>query len=73
MREESINEKRDNMITIYDINLDYLRNIGYNKIKKGTIFNLEKILYIFICDNKYLLDEIYKGDKVMNKKEMILI
>ena len=67
LREVSINEKRDNMITIYDINLDYLRNISYNKIKKGIIYDLEKILYIFVCDNKELLDNIYKGDNVMNK------
>ena len=67
MREKETNEKRDNMITIYDINLDYLRNIDYNKIKKGTIYNLEKILYIFVCDNKNLLDEIYSGDNIMDK------
>jgi len=58
---------RDELLTIYDINLDFLRNIDYNKIKKGSIFSLEKILYIFICDNKNLLDYIYKGDKVMDK------
>ena len=67
MREKETNEKRDNMITIYDINLDYLRNIDYNKIKKGTIYNLEKILYIFVCDNKKLLDYIYEGDIIMDK------
>ena len=67
MREVKFNEKRDEMITIYDINLDYLRNIDYNKIKKGTIYNLEKILYIFVCDNKKLLDYVYEGDVIMNK------
>ena len=67
MREVEFNEKRDEMITIYDINLDYLRNIDYNKIKKGTIYDLEKILYIFVCDNKKLLDYVYEGDVIMNK------
>ena len=67
MREVKFNEKRDEMITIYDINLDYLRNIDYNKIKKGTIYDLEKILYIFVCDNKKLLDYVYEGDVIMNK------
>ena len=67
MREVSLNKRRDEMITIYDINLDYLRNIDYNKIKKGTIYNLEKTLYIFVCDNKKLLDYIYKGDVIMDK------
>ena len=67
MTEVKFNERRDNMLTIYDINLDYLRNIDYNKIKKGTIYDLEKILYIFVCDNKKLLDYIYSGDIIMNK------
>ena len=67
MTEVRFNERRDNMLTIYDINLDYLRNTDYNKIKKGTIYNLEKILYIFVCDNKNLLDDIYSGDRIMNK------
>jgi len=58
---------RDELLAIYDINLDFLRNIDYTKIKKGSIFSLEKILYIFICDNKKLLDYIYQGDKVMEK------
>ena len=58
---------RDELLTIYDINLAFLTNIDYNKIKKGSILSLEKILYIFICDNKKLLDEIYKGDNVMDK------
>jgi len=58
---------RDELLAIYDINLDFLRNIDYTKIKKGSIFSLEKILYIFICDNKKLLDYIYQGDKIMDK------
>ncbi len=66
-RNGTFNEKRDETITIYDINLDYLRNIDYNKIKKGTIYDLEKILYIFVCDNKKLLDYVYEGDVIMDK------
>ena len=67
MMEVNYNIIRDELLTIYDINLDFLRNIDYNKIRKGSIFSLEKILYIFICDNKKLLDYIYQGDKVMDK------
>ena len=40
--------------------------IDYNEIIDGY-YNLEKILYIFICNNKNILDYIYKGDRVMNK------
>ena len=67
MQEVEYNLVRDEMLTIYDINLDFLRNIDYNEIKKGSIFCLEKLLYIFICDNKKILDYIYKGDNIMDK------
>ena len=67
MMEEKHNIVRDEMLSIYDINLEYLRKIDYNKFKKGNDYNLEKLLYIFICDNKKLLDYIYNGDEVMEK------
>ncbi|MBQ3021188.1 MAG: hypothetical protein IJD92_03085 [Bacilli bacterium] len=67
MKEMKYNLIRDEMITVYDINLDFLRNIDYNKIKKGHISDLEKILYLFICDDKVLLDDMYKGDITMDK------
>lgn len=66
IREKVSHKKRDELITIYDINLEYLKEIDYNKIIEGN-YNLEKILYIFICNNKNILDYIYKGDRVMNK------
>ena len=66
MIEKETKKERDEMITIYDINLDYLKKIDYTKIiERG--YNLEKILYIFICNEKEELDYIYKGDKVMEK------
>ena len=66
IREKVSHKKRDELITIYDINLEYLKKIDYNEIIEGN-YNLEKILYIFICNNKNILDYIYKGDKVMEK------
>ena len=66
IREKVSHKKRDELITIYDINLEYLKKIDYNKIIERN-YNLEKILYIFICNNKNILDYIYKGDRVMNK------
>ena len=56
---------RDEMITIYDINLEFLSSIDYNEIKKGNSYNLEKLLYIFICSNERILDYIYNGDEIM--------
>lgn len=56
---------RDNMLRVIDINLDFLSNIDYNKIKKGNEYNLEKLLYFFVCNDKKLLDNIYNGNGLM--------
>ena len=66
MIETKYKKKRDEMITIYDINLDYLKKIDYTEIIERN-YNLEKILYIFICNDNKELDYIYKGDKIMEK------
>ena len=66
MMERHHHVKRDEMLKIYDINLDYLRKVDYNKIIERDN-NLEKILYIFICKEKEKLDYIYDGDKIMEK------
>lgn len=67
MMEESIHEVRDNFITIVDIDVDFLSKIDYTKIKEEESDSLEKLLYIFVCDNKERLDEVYIGDKIMDK------
>ncbi len=56
---------RDNMLRVIDINLDFLTNIDYNVVKKGNKYNLEKLLYFFICNDIKLLDNIYEGDTFM--------
>ena len=56
---------RDNMLRVIDINLDFLSNIDYNKIKKGNKHNLEKLLYFFVCNDKKMLDNIYNGNGLM--------
>ena len=66
LREKTSGKVRDEMITVYDINLDYLKKIDYTEIIEGD-YNLEKILYIFINNDKNILDYIYKGDIVMEK------
>lgn len=65
MIESKSGKVRDEIITIYDINLEYLERIDYNEIKKGISYNLEKLLYIFICGNEEILDYIYNGDEIM--------
>lgn len=56
---------RDNMLRVIDINLDFLSNIDYNEIKKGNKYNLENLLYFFVCNDKKLLDNIYDGNGLM--------
>lgn len=65
MLERKSHKPRNVGIHIVDINLDYLEKKEYNEIEKGDI--LEKLLYIFVCDNEKKLDSIYKGDKLMEE------
>ena len=63
--EESIHKKRNDFITIIDINVDFLREIDYNKIMEEEEYSLERLLYIFICKNKDILDKLYLEDEIM--------
>lgn len=65
IREEKLNLKRDDFISIVDINVDFLRDIDYNKIKEEEPNSLERLLYIFVCDNQRELDMLYLGNKIM--------
>ena len=56
---------RDNMLRVIDINLDFLSQIDYNEVKKGYKYNLEKLLYFFVCKDKELLEGIYDGNGLM--------
>ena len=66
MKEEKYNIIRQG-INIYciDINLDYLRKKGYTKLKEANI--LETLLYIFVGKDEKEIENIYKGDKLMEK------
>lgn len=59
--------RRNSFVKIIDINLDFLRKIDYTTIKDYESDSLEKMLYIFINDDKRELDEIYLGDVIMEK------
>ncbi len=65
MMEKESHKIRDFGIHIVDINLDYLEKMDYNEIKKGNM--LEKLLYIFVCNDKEKLDQVYDGDKLMGE------
>jgi len=62
--EETLHEKRNDMMSIIDINIDYLKKKNYTEIEDGS---LEKLLYIFVCNDKEILEKIYKGDEIMKK------
>ena len=66
--EENIYSKRNEEIEIYDINLDWLKKVAYNDIKKRK---LARLLYIFIEEDEEKIIKMYKGDELMTdvKKE----
>jgi len=50
---------------IIDINMDYLKKLDYNKVKQVPNDSLEKLLYIFVCNDKNELDRLYEGNDIM--------
>ena len=52
-------------VYIININLDYLKKLGYNDIRHAS--ELEKLLYLFACSDRKQLKKIYKGDSLMGK------
>jgi len=65
--ESTLHKIRDDFITIVYIDVDFLSKIYYTKIKEEESDSLEKLLYIFVCDNKEKLDEVYIDDTIMKK------
>ena len=66
LMEEVLHKKRNDFISIIDINIDFLRKLDYTEIMKGEN-SLERLLYIFICNDKEVLDKLYFGDDIMKK------
>ncbi len=60
--EENISLKRNEEIEIYDVNLDYLRRVGYNNIKKNK---LAKYLYLLVEEDEEKIKKIYEGDELL--------
>lgn len=63
---EGTNKVRDKSICIIDINLAFLEELNYNKIKEEPN-SLEYLLYFFVNDNKSELDKLYLEDEIMEK------
>ena len=69
LMEESLHKKRNDFINIIDINVDFLRNMDYTEIEKKEKNSLERLLYIFVCNDKEKRNKLYVGDDVMKKVE----
>ena len=67
MMEINLHKIRDEIIIIYDINLEKIKEMDYNKLIEGKDYDLAKLLYIFIENDNELLDNLYNGDELMNK------
>lgn len=67
LRDEKYNLERSDLLEIYDINMEYLRKISYNQVKKLSSSNLKRLLYILICEDKDKRDRLYRGDEMMEK------
>ena len=65
--EERYHIARDKNIEIYDINLDLLSEMNYNEIEKMNERDLKWLLYIFVCEDKKLREEVYGGNEMMKK------
>ena len=65
--EEEYHISRDKNIEIYDINLDLLSKIDYNEIEKMNERDLKWLLYIFVCEDRKLREEVYGGSEMMKK------
>ena len=62
LMEKDYHKIRSDKIEIIDINLDYLRKVDYNDIKKNS---LESDLYFLIEENQEMLRKLYEGDGIM--------
>ena len=62
--ESRIHIERNKYLEIYDINLDYLRKVDYNNIKKDS---LEYYLYFMIAKDTQKIKTLYEGDDLMEQ------
>ena len=62
LMEENIYVKRNEEIEIYDVNLDYLKYVAYNDIKKDK---LARLLYLLVETDEEKIKKIYEGDELL--------
>lgn len=70
MEEKHHIKRRNSLIDIYDINLDFLSKMDYNQIKKLNEHDLQWLLYILVCQDKTHANHLYRESGMMKKVEM---
>lgn len=60
-------EREDEYFEIYDINLDLLSKMNYNEVKELDESNLKWLLYILVCEDESIKEDIYKRNGMMEK------
>lgn len=64
---EKYQELYSDAFTIYEINLEYYKKLGYNDIEDMKKDSLLKNLAFLVVEDEAFLNELYKGDKVMEE------
>ncbi len=65
--DEKYHKRREKLVDIYDINVDYLTNLGYNDVKDLKEEDLRYLLYIFVCSDEMIRKRLYKENPYMNE------
>ena len=65
LMEETFHLKRDDLVEVIDINLDFLSEIMYTDIKKLDEKDLKWLLYIFVCSDEQERKELYQKNHFM--------
>ena len=58
---------RDNNLVIYDINMDFLKNLSYNEIDGMPRYSLEKLFLIFYNREDFNYEQFYDGNPIMER------
>ena len=59
--------KREDLLEIIDINLDFLYKLDYTEITKLNEEDLKWLLYIFVCQDEEKREKIYLKNKMIKK------
>ena len=67
LMETKYHVKREDILEIIDINLDFLYKLDYTEIRKLKSDDLEWLLYILVCRDEEIREQIYQENKMMER------